>query len=334
MVSIVEERAEFSRARLDDLKRRLAETDAVAGFPRLTIFGAGSYARLEASEFSDIDLFFLVDTPLSEVTAQREQSLRLFSQVLRIAVDDMKFPRFSNDCEYLNLISAVDILRELGSPTDDFKNHFTARMLMLLESQCLYGNEVFDGIIAQIVQAYFKDYPDHPQSFLPTFLINDISRYWKTILLNYENKRPADETPAPDEVAKLRQKVRNYKLKYSRMTTCFATVAALASYDATVTEADVVALTKLTVRDRLNFVRDHVADVHSEVDEVLAGYASFLEFTGLPTEDLENHFSDREKRTEMFDAANAYGDAMFRLFQKIDAIHSNTARKVMRYLVI
>jgi hypothetical protein len=56
---ILNERLEYSRMRLDQLRKQLAKLPEVAGFPALTIFGAGSYARLEASKYSDIDMFFL-----------------------------------------------------------------------------------------------------------------------------------------------------------------------------------------------------------------------------------------------------------------------------------
>jgi predicted nucleotidyltransferase len=202
---ISEERASYSRMRLAELRKFLAALPELAAFPSLTIFGAGSYARLEASLYSDIDMFFLNAGKRSDVPEPRTNCMRLFGKVIEI-VDTMGFPKFSNDCEYLVVLYTDDILSNLGSRTDDHENYFTARMLLLLESHCLYGDDTFEAITKEIVKSYFKDYPDHRETFLPMFLLNDICRFWKTLLLNYENKRGLQEE---SEERRTRQKVRN-----------------------------------------------------------------------------------------------------------------------------
>jgi len=223
------------------------------------------------------------------------------------------------------------MLSNLGGRVDDHANYFTARMLFLLESRCLFGEEAFETITTKIVNSYFKDFPDHPRTFQPIFLLNDICRFWKTMLLNYEHKRKLSAKPE-DELKKTKQKVRNFKLKYSRMTTCFASVAALGSFTAPVTDEQVIAVTRLTPRERLNSVTERLPGAKSVVDEVLNRYAWFLEMTGLPTPDLEQHFSDKGKRTQMFDRANEYGDSMFQLIQFLDT--SEPKLRLLRTLVI
>lgn len=327
---IYRKRATYSKKRLEKLRKCLAKLSELKAFPGLTIFGAGSFARLEASKYSDIDLFFLINGSKENVSEPNTNSLRLFGKVIEI-VDKLDFPKFSNDCEYLVLLPTDEICAKLGSRKDDHENYFTARMLLLLESQCLYGKAVFDNITASIISSYFKDYPDHKHTFQPIFLLNDICRYWKTLLLNYENKR--NLPPGAEDVQrKTRQKVRNFKLKYSRMTTCFASIAALGSYTAPVTEKQVVELTRLTPRQRLEWIPSLVPTAKAAVDEVLTGYAGFLELTALPTSEIEGHFSDKQKRTEMFQQANRYGDSMFKLLQVID--EANPKLKLMRNLVI
>jgi hypothetical protein len=54
--------------------------------------------------------------------------------------------------------------------------------------------------------------------------------------------------------------------------------------------------------------------------------------TGQTTDDLEAHFSDKAKRTEMFARANEYGDVMYRLLRAID--DSDTRLRLLRTLVI
>ena len=330
-LTVADVRAQQSKQRLDQLRQRMAQIAVLQDFPSLTVYGVGSYARLEASEHSDLDLFFLTAAELSDIDDPRTKSLRLFGEIITIA-QQLGFPKFSNDCAYLEFLSTEDMLKNLGNPKDDHQNYFTARMLLLLESHCLHNRECFDSVIRRIVQSYFKDYPDHPETFWPFFLLNDIGRFWKTLLLNYEHKRRQDPSDRVQEIIKTRQKVKNFKLKYSRLTTCFASIVALGSRSAPVTEEEVFQLTKLTPRQRLESVKDHLPGVATEVDEVLGQYGWFLEMTGLSTTDLESHFVDKGQRIEMFRRAREYGDAVFALLQRID--QSNDNLKLLRFLVV
>lgn len=326
--NIHEERATYSRRQLTELRKRLEKLDEAKDFPTLAIYGTGSYARLEASEYSDIDMFFLSAGGEKDITEPRTKCTRLFGKVIEI-VDDMGFPKLSNDCEYLVLLHTKEIVSNLGNRKDDHENYFTARMLLLLESQCLYGDETFERITAEIVSSYFKDFPDHKHTFTPMFLLNDICRFWKTLLLNYEHKRRFQEAEDIEEL-KTHQKVRNFKLKYSRMTTCFASIAALGSYLTPVTEEQVLDMTRLTPRQRLQSITSRMPAAADAVGQVLDRYSWFLDMTGLPTPELEAHFADKQQRTDMFKKANEYGDSMFRLLQTIDQADA----RLLRTLVI
>jgi predicted nucleotidyltransferase len=331
--NVSKERAKYSSKRLSELCEKLAELQELQKAPKLTIFGAGSYARLEASSYSDLDMFFMSAASPGEDLNARTNSHRIFGKVIEIA-DELGFPAFSNDGEYLEILRADDIRENLGNRADDHKNYFTARMLMLLESRCLYGEATFRGILEAIVGSYFKDFPDHKENFKPTFLVNDISRYWKTLLLNYENKRGLIANNSADdlEVRKTKHRVRNFKLKFSRLTTCFATIAAIGSYAEAVTEEDIVEMVLLTPRERLQKVRDRLPNIASKVDDLLGRYDWFLEQTGLTTAELELQFSDTHKRKEMFGRANEYGDAMYELIANIDGQVPRS--RLLRTLVI
>jgi len=328
-----EVRAIYSRTRLRELQNRLVRLAELESLPGLTIFAPGSYGRLEASEHSDLDLFFFLDGDGKNMPEPRTSELRMFGQVINTALD-MNFPKFSNDCEYLVIQKTADVLSHLGSRLDDHANYFTARMLFLLESRCLYGKEAFDAITQQIVSSYFKDFPDHSKTFQPIFLINDICRFWKTMLLNYENKRnfkpKAEEAEYPAK--KVKQKVRNFKLKYSRMTTCFASIAAFGSLNTPVSEDQVVEVTRLTPRERLLSVAERVPSAGELVSSILERYSWFLEMTGKPTVELEAHFVDKNDLNDMFIRANDYGDLMFKLLQHLD--QAGRQERLLRTLVI
>jgi hypothetical protein len=314
---------------MDELRNRFTNLKEFTSFPKLTVFVAGSYGRLEASEYSDLDLFFLYDGDRKDLDQPRTHELQLFGGIIN-AVKEMDFPKFSNDCEFLSVLDTVQIVKHLGGPKDDHENYFTARMLLLLESICLYGEATYKDAIGKIIAAYFGDFHDHPEKFWPTFLLNDITRYWKTLLLNYESSR---RIVNGDDEKKTKTKVRNFKLKFSRLTTCFATIAALGCHRAPVTEDEVIELTMLTPRQRLERVAKLEPRTEKAVEDVLAKYALFLEMTGLPTKQLEGHFSDQQKRTEMFLKAADYGDSMFNLLLVLDR-NEGPGPRLLRFLVV
>lgn len=331
--NVVSDRAKFSAERLAEIKHKLTELQELKKIPGLTIFSAGSFSRMEASQYSDIDMFFVTKRGEGGEgdDAPRTNSMRIFGRMIEL-VEVMGLPQFSNDCEYLQILTAEDIILHLGSRTDDHENYFTARMLMLLEGHCLYGEAAFEEILLTIVESYFKDYPKHQEAFQPVFLLNDISRYWKTMLLNYENRRGYKKGSADDEGKKTKQRVKNFKLKFSRMTTCFASIAAIGSHDRSVSANDVVQMVKMTPRARLEDVARRLPDVAENVEKVLKEYSWFIEKTGLPTKDLENEFRNEESRSSMFNRANSYGDEMYSLLQAIDLAQPQA--KLLRFLVI
>jgi predicted nucleotidyltransferase len=297
----------------------------------LTIFATGSYARLEASEHSDIDLFFCYDGRGRDQHLRRTNELKMFGRLIEL-VERQGFPRFSKDAEYLRTHDTANVLALLGKRDDDWHNHFTMRILMLLESKSLIGHDTFNSILRQIVHAYYNDYPGHETNFRPWFLVNDIMRFWKTLLLNYESNRPLSEEQG-DYGERVAHKVRNFKLKYSRMTTCFATVAAIGSHAEPVHEDDVIKLVTLTPTERLRYVGEHLPETRTAVDAILEEYVWFLSRTALPKEELHALFVDRSSKTELFGRATAYGQLMFELLKSIDA-HTEQEQGFLRYLVV
>jgi hypothetical protein len=91
----------------------------------------------------------------------------------------MGFPAFSGDGRYLEVQYVHEMERVLGSPRDDSLNAFTARMLLLLESQPLYADGIYGRLLTRIIGFYYRDFSDRAKDFLPVFLINDILRFWR-----------------------------------------------------------------------------------------------------------------------------------------------------------
>lgn len=327
-------RARYSRDRLQELRNRLSSLPQMAKLTNFTIFCAGSYGRHEASNHSDIDLFFMHQDDRESHPEPRTAELGLFGALIDTA-QQMGFPKFSNDCEYLTALTCRKLLEHLGSPNDDHRNLFTLRMLMLLESKPLYGNDAYGDIIRAIIESYYRDYPDHQSTFEPWFLINDIGRFWKTLLLNYEHRR--NQPPNDDDKSKkdkTKQKVRNFKLKFSRMTTCFATIALLGAQHTPINKDQLFGLiVDTTPHERLTQVADLRPDTANAVQSVIEDYAWFLEKTALSTDDLQAEFDDKTERTRLFDRAGKYGDRMFDLLVAIDK-KGDESNHFLRYLVI
>ncbi len=316
-------RKTYALNRLVSLEEEVTKAATGIQLENLTIFTVGSYGRLEASPESDIDLFFVYGTK-SSMESRRTNEMRLFGRLID-AVERLGFPALSNDAQYLESHLVDDVLESLGSPKDDASNFFTMRMLLLLESRNVYGDAVFDEVIDEIIQSYYRDFPKHEDNFRPWFLLNDIMRFWKTLLLNYEHRRNRSENsnnPAP--------RVKNFKLKFSRATTCFATIAAIGSFHGSVQAADIKEMVGMPPLQRLAKVAENIPELSLDVDEIIEEYVWFLEQTALPTADLESKFSSREDKLRMFKRASSYGAKLFELIRKID----ETSPGLLRALVV
>jgi predicted nucleotidyltransferase len=325
MSDIFDQRRAYSLDRITELTSAIDKLTEPIELADLTIFTVGSYGRLEASSHSDIDLFFVYGPSDASKEQRRTNELRLFGRLIE-KVADLGFPKLSNDAQYLQSHEAKKVLKHLGSAVDDSRNYFTTRMLLLLESRSLYGDASYNHVVKAMLDSYYRDYPTHEENFRPWFLLNDIMRFWKTLLLNYENKRNRADDPSDPK-----PRVKNFKLKYSRATTCFATICAVGASSGPVGLHEMVDIVSVTPRERLLRVAVDMPQLEDAVARVLDDYAWFLEKTGLPTEELEGLFVEKQSKTEMFARASDYGQKLFSLLQQIDA---NSKSPLMRVLVV
>ncbi len=222
----------YSRLRLKEISNRVKDIPQLKD-NFLCIYTTGSYGRNEASENSDLDLFFL-DSNEEKFTSNIDKTL-INADVIKIC-RLMGFPEFSKDGGYLTIHNIGEIKNELGSPNDDYYNYFTARMLLLLESKPIYNDELHLSCLTQIIKPYYVDFHDHSQSFKPIFLTNDIIRFWKTLCLNYEHRRKRKLDDNTEE--KIVTHSKNIKLQFSRKLTCFSFILQLASSKGTINEKD------------------------------------------------------------------------------------------------
>lgn len=321
--NLVANRERYSQNKLKKLSLAIHKANHTGHFPKIAIYTAGSYGRLEASEHSDIDLFIVLDGRREQLEEVKVPEIRLLSEIIDIGYN-MRFPKFSNDGQFLKILFIDEILEKLGSPEDDYFNHFTARMLLLLESKPIFGEKTYEKILRATVDAYFRDYPHHPADFKPTFLINDILRFWKTLCLNYENKRNQVESRS-----KIKHKIKNFKLGYSRLMTCFATVALLSTYTNTIRPAQVVKICRMTPMERLVLLMKMKPHLTNSISEVVKLYCWFLRKTAWSSTKLESYFSKKSNRREAFANARKFGDKIFEILSDVDE-----TKKSLRYLVV
>jgi hypothetical protein len=326
---VQETRREYSARRLRELGGQLEPLGPILHDHPLCVYATGSYGRLEAWSGSDIDLFFLYDGSDESQRFPWTTFLRLSARLVEVT-EEMRFPAFSGDGRYLEVQYVHQMERVLGSPHDDSLNAFTARMLLLLESQPLYDHALYGRLLERIIGFYYRDFKGHADDFLPVFLINDILRFWRTLTLNYEHHRLKLLDLAGDELErkKAASALRNYKLKVSRLATCFSMVANLAAEPAPVRRETVLALCRLTPADRFERLRDRGAVARTLVEELAELYEEFLVAVQQSEPELLAAFGDDVRRKEAMRSGARYGDAIYAL------VHEVTPNERMRFLVI
>jgi hypothetical protein len=292
------------------------------------VYATGSFGRWEASEHSDLDLFIAgmsEKVPRADGSGDDFGPANVLNHLDEICVQaeliqrsrSLGFPEFSGDGRYLDHHSIYEFTNALGTEKDDVANTFTARLLLLLESKPLVEDEIYDEIVRAVIDSYWRDYQDHKAAFMPAFLANDILRIWRTFCVNYEAR-----TEREPEDKKASGKLKNYKLKHSRMLTCYSAILyLLAVYNSkdSVSPSDAVAMTKLTPTGRLEWLQDNDApkEAKGTLVKLLGHYDRFLETTNFKEEDLIQKFMDKELRHKYAAAAHEFGDSMFEALEII-----------------
>lgn len=332
MEKILDKRLQSTNQRFEELRAGLREAAArIEG--KACTYATGSFARGEAGKFSDLDLFIVGLGNKENRSLNRLDEICLKADLIRVT-RELGIPEFSGDGEYLRHFTVDELIGGLGKPEDDATNTFTARLLLLLESRPLLDEDVYIGVIEQVISAYWRDYEDHKTSFMPAFLTNDILRLWRTFCVNYE-ARTATE-PAEE---KAKRKLKNFKLKHSRLLTCYSGLLYLLSLyrrKGTVTPADAIDMVKLSPTQRLAWLKleEKSHDVSELVDALLEKYETFLGTTDDAGDKLVHIFMDKDKSRKLLNSAYEFGDKVFDLMEVIGAETNETKNRFYRLLVV
>ena len=315
----LDKRRTYTEKRITEIRSHLAAAEEIAA-DKACVYVTGSFGRLEASPHSDLDLFILGKSTHQE--GREERCLKRLEEIcikaeLIKVTSELKIKEFSGDGRYLVHYSIDKLVTRLGTEKDDSSNTFTARLLLLLESRPLLGSSIYAELTRKAIDAYWKDYQDHEKEFMPAFLANDILRLWRTFCVNYEAR--SKSAPA---IEKAKKKLKNYKLKYSRLLTCYsALLYLLAVYveKKTVSPQAAMDMIGLTPTQRLEWLlkQAYLSEAHEKVTQLLDQYRAFLETTNAGENDLVELFSDPVKSHEYMDNAYDFGDSVFEVLKKI-----------------
>jgi predicted nucleotidyltransferase len=319
-LSMLNEHAALSKRRSNSLQRlelvgNKVKEEKFLDEPAITVFCAGSLARLEAGDKSDLDLFVTADG--DGRLHSRLFEFTLFAHLIRIN-SDLKFPPFSNDGEYLKIHFLEDLKNRTGSRRDDIENLFTVRMLLMLESRPLINEALYYQHLTAILENYYRD-GKGKSSFKPLFLLNDLLRYWRTLCLNYEERRHDPERP---------WRKKNINLKFSRMLTVFGTVLPLVVWPVANVE-ELVEFCKFTPLERLATGLDRLQDqtLLEEWPSILDIYETFLSWK--EDDNIENFLKDKDNKKMVEEAAAKFAAYFYRALT-----HQKIREEYRRYLVL
>lgn len=311
-----------TNSRIEKLREELSAAEGILG-GNACVYATGSFGRREASGHSDLDLFIVgkrngvVGRQGFEGSAlKRLDEIRVKADLIEIT-HKFGIPEFDGDGRYLVHYSVHELTETLGRPEDDASNTFTARLLLLLESTPILGTEAYNDIIDEVIAAYWGDYEKHKNDFMPAFLANDIIRLWRTLCVNYEAR-----TERQPEEKRLKRKAKNFKLKYSRMLTCYSALLYLLSVFSqknTVPPNDVTQMARLTPTQRLESIRDNsgLSEAHPAVSDLLSLYDNFLARSNVAEAELIELFANRDTSQAFFRDAARFGDSMFEALTQI-----------------
>ena len=322
-------RFSYTQERIQTFQSELAESKETVE-DKACIYATGSYGRLEASKHSDLDVF-IISLNQNEESVRSRSKLDNLSEILVKAdlvhmTKRLQMRDFDADGKYLTHYPLTLISDKMGTPDDDVLNTFFARLLLLLESKPIVEDAVYFECIDHVLAKYWRDFSDHKDNFVPAFLTNDILRLWRTLCVNYRAR-----TKTEPSIEKNKRKLKNYKLKYSRLLTCFSTILYLIgqyrTYD-TVSTNSAKEMVRLTPLERLSWVQKQ--EKFSSATECIGALFDLYEsFTDAPEGELVERFADKRQSKLLFDQASEFGDKMA---QAIDIVGGDS--RFRRMLIV
>ena len=198
--------ASIRKARADSKQRRenLEALFRRRNSPDTSLVVFGSVARKEVTSSSDLDWILLID---GQSVPEHKDQEREIERSLAAA----KFIEPGRSGVFGKMVGSHDLVHNIGGE-DDLNSNTTRRVLLLLESLPVGNQETYDRVRRQILRRYLEDDRGLTHASgdirLPRFLLNDLTRYWRTITVDFVYKQRADNDK--------KWALRNAKLRMSR----------------------------------------------------------------------------------------------------------------------
>jgi predicted nucleotidyltransferase len=193
-------------AREETVKMRELLTSALEHFATqdANIVVVGSVARGEVTQASDVDWMLLVDG-LSD-PKHLDVAHEISHEVARLTET-----KVGQEGYFGTICSSHDLIQHIGGQEDTNANT-TRRILLLLESTAIGRDEAHQRVVKNVLSRYLDEdrglwYGSSPYK-VPRFMFNDISRYWRTMAVDFPYKQRT--RPGGDFALK------NFKLRLSR----------------------------------------------------------------------------------------------------------------------
>jgi hypothetical protein len=121
---------------------------------------------------------------------------------------------------------------------------------------------------------------------------------------------------------KAKGKLKNYKLKHSRLLTCYSAILSLLAVyrqKQTVMPIDTLAIIHRSPTERLEWLVEQpdLHEAHSDLKKLLEQYERFLRTTNHDEEELVRQFMDRELSRRYMGQAHEFGDTLFDVLSSI-----------------
>jgi hypothetical protein len=154
----------------------------------------GSWGRRELTQGSDDDWLLVVDGPPRDGLDPAVDAVRAVLGGERAGPGPQG--------TFGTVAFGRDLVEHIGLEDDDNRN-LTQRMLLVLESSPVVGDDVHARVWRQILDRYLSESRADRRG-PPRFFLNDVMRYWRTIAVDFAGKHRDDDAKWGLRNAKLR----------------------------------------------------------------------------------------------------------------------------------
>jgi len=153
----------------------------------ICVFIVGSYGRYEAYPHSDIEWLVVYDDTLVGI-----QEVNIFqAQITESIAGIVGRERISIGKTFGEVVALSDLITNIGGIADTSRT-LTYRILCLAEGTPLETNKCYEAIISKLSNVYGDS---HTAGHRLLSFATDISRYWRTLRIDYKQK--VDELKKP-----------------------------------------------------------------------------------------------------------------------------------------